>query len=592
MNSTTKQQRMPGLPRLTMIGCCALIGAAWMPAMAQAPAQPAPAAATATPAAPVKAKAKSRAKAAPRQPAAAEERPARIVDAPFCVNEVTRLPTAPVAVGKSTLLRLPAPIVRRTLGDDGVVQVRLLSPQVLYLIGIRTGGTNMILQERSGRCSLMDIVVKVEPDLLQASLHQLFPTEKITVTQEADSIALSGTVSDAMVVEQVVKVAEAYARNQNRSLVGAVGTNNPAGASGGVQVAVGGGSGRAVRDSVSAAGAQVINLMNVAAPQQVLLEVKVAEVSKSVLDRFGINVARAYSPADGSMLRFMSGIFGGKGAVMGQVGNPTGTVVGGGLTDSATNSTATGTITGAANGSNSTSVQIDAAKNDGLVKILAEPTIMAVSGQEGSFLAGGKILIPVVQSSGSGQSVSLEEKEYGVSIRFTPTVLAEGRINLVVRPEVSELNQSGVGVTAPGITGTSILPSFTTRKASTTVQLYDGQSFAIGGLIKNNVTANLNAFPFLGEIPVLGALFRSTNFQSDKTELLFVITPHLVKPLNTAYKLPTDNYIEPSRGELFLGGKLEGKPKESKDEKPAPATSSADTPSQPTPPASGGFEVK
>ena len=203
---------------------------------------------------------------------------------------------------------------------------------------------------------------------------------------------------------------------------------------------------------------------------------------------------------------------------------------------------------------------LDAQKRDGLIKVLAEPNIMAISGQEASFLAGGKIFIPVSQTNNGGTpTITLEEKEFGVAVKFTPTVLEGGRINLKVSPEVSDLNKEGIGITATGISTTAILPSFTTRRATTTVQLFDGQSFAIGGLIKNNVTSNIKALPGLGEVPVLGALFRSTDFQTDRSELVFIITPHLVKPLPADYKLPTDEYIPPTRGDVFLQGKMEGR---------------------------------
>jgi pilus assembly protein CpaC len=203
---------------------------------------------------------------------------------------------------------------------------------------------------------------------------------------------------------------------------------------------------------------------------------------------------------------------------------------------------------------------LDAQKNDGLVKILAEPTVMAISGQEASFLAGGKIFIPVAQDTTTGvPRTTLEEKEFGVAVKFTPTVLENGRINLRVAPEVSELNREGIGITAAGTTSTAVLPSFTTRRASTTVQLFDGQSFAIGGLVKNNVTTSIKAFPGLGEIPILGALFRSSDFQSDRTELVFIVTPHLAQPLPPDHKLPTDEYTPPNRFEFFMRGKMEGK---------------------------------
>ena len=180
------------------------------------------------------------------------------------------------------------------------------------------------------------------------------------------------------------------------------------------------------------------------------------------------------------------------------------------------------------------------------------------------------------------RSVTLEEKEFGVSVGFLPTVLDGGRINLEVASEVSELNREGVGINAPGIAGLAVLPSFTSRRAKTTVQLMDGQSFAIGGLIKNNTTANIKAFPFLGELPVVGALFRSTEFQTDKSELVFVITPRLVKPLPPNYALPTDNYVPPTRTDVIVHGKLEGRRPDAPPAAPAAAGSA---------PASG-FQVK
>ena len=184
---------------------------------------------------------------------------------------------------------------------------------------------------------------------------------------------------------------------------------------------------------------------------------------------------------------------------------------------------------------------------------------MAVSGQEGSFLAGGRIFIPVAQNGGAnGGTVTLEEKEFGVGLRFTPTVLGGGRINIRVAPEVSELSREGVGLSARGVAGGAILPLLTTRRATTTVQLQDGQSFAIGGLIRDNLSQNIRALPVLGEVPVLGALFRSSDFQSDRSELVFIVTPRLVQPLPADISLPTDGYRPPGRAEFFLGGKMEG----------------------------------
>ncbi len=202
---------------------------------------------------------------------------------------------------------------------------------------------------------------------------------------------------------------------------------------------------------------------------------------------------------------------------------------------------------------------IDAQKKDGVVRVLAEPNIMAISGQAASFLSGGKIFIPVAQTNtgAGGTTITLEEKEFGVGLKFTPTVLDGTRINLKVVSEVSELSQTGSPFTS--VAGfTAILPSMTTRRVDTTVQLMDGQSFVVAGLIKNNFNEALEKFPGLGEAPVVGALFRSTEFQTDQTELMFVVTPRLVRPLNAPVALPTDNHIVPSRGDVLWNGAGEG----------------------------------
>jgi pilus assembly protein CpaC len=201
---------------------------------------------------------------------------------------------------------------------------------------------------------------------------------------------------------------------------------------------------------------------------------------------------------------------------------------------------------------------LDGQKDDGLIRILAEPNIMAISGQHASFLSGGKIFIPVAQTNlGGFATITLEEKEFGIGVKFMPTVLDGTRINLKIVSEVSDLSQTGSPFTS--VNGvTSILPSLTVRRADTTVQLNDGQSFVIAGLIKNNITETIKRFPGMGEVPVLGALFRSSEFQKDQTELLFVITPRLVKPLAEAPRLPTDNHVEPSRVEVYFNGSLEG----------------------------------
>jgi pilus assembly protein CpaC len=421
--------------------------------------------------------------------------------------------------GKSTLMRLPSPATRLSVGDSRIADVILLNPSEVYMLGKATGSTNLIIWDKNNDATIIDISVGIDTVALRSRIDQLLPNEKnIKLTTAADTVIISGTATDVVKADQIMSIATAYVQRSSRA--GQSPGGGGAAPAAGAAPATGGGA---------SAAPKVVNMMSVSAPQQVMLEVKVAEVSKSLTDQLGASVGFTRA-----------------------IGGWTTTLFSNLLSNTA--STLSGT-----NNRNGDKLSADAQRKDGLIKVLAEPNIMAISGQDASFLAGGKIFIPVSQDSASGSNkITLEEKEFGVGVKFTPTVLEGGRINLKVLSEVSDLNKDGIGITASGISGTAILPSFTTRRAATTVQLFDGQSFAIGGLIKSNATANIKALPGLGEVPVLGALFSSNDFQTDQTELVFIITPHLVKPLPADYKLPTDGYIQPSRAEFFLGGKMEG----------------------------------
>ena len=398
--------------------------------------------------------------------------------------------------------------------SDGVAdtEITLLSPTELFFLGKKTGSMNVVLQSADGRCVVKDIIVTVDPDSLQAKLGELIPEETGIKVRGADtSLVLTGSVSDAVRLEQVLSVANSYGDPK-----------------------------------------RLVNLLRVSAPQQVMLEVKIAEVSKTLLDKLGSSFAANRSASSGlNNYSLASNLLSGGAGVFQALRIGKG------------------------------SITIDAEKNDGLVRVLAEPNIMAISGQSASFLSGGKIFIPVAQDPGNGTGVAritLEEKEFGVGLKFTPTVL-DGRVNLKVVSEVSELSQTGSPFTTIGGM-TAIIPSMSTRRVDTTVQLGDGQSFVVAGLIKNNVTEALNRIPGLGEVPVMGALFRSTEFQTDQTELMFVVTPRLVKPLLTAATLPTDNHVVPSRADVYLMGSGEGatplRPSASAaDAMPAPAAPAA-----------------
>ena len=437
---------------------------------------------------------------APAAPPAASAGPLR---GPNCVGAVRESTSVAVPLGKSLLVPMPEPVRNRTIGNPAVAQATMVSPQTLYILGLAVGTTNMIVQGRSGACRVIDVAVGADAGGLQASLLQLMPNERdIHVSTAAGTIVLAGTVSSSQAAQQAVQIAHAY------------GDSAGEGAGGGKQ------------------GGGVLNMLNVTSPQQVMLEVKVAEVSKTLINQMGsaFNIQGGFGSWSGALVsNLLAGVA--SGAVFNKANNKP------------------------------FSIAADAQNTDNLVKILAEPNLVTISGQEATFLAGGKIFIPIPQSSGNGtSSITLQEEEFGVALKFTPTVLANGRISLRVAPEVSELSQTGVTLSATNIGGTSILPLITTRRASTTVQMSDGESFAIGGLIKDNATGALKAIPGVGEVPVLGALFRSTSFQQDRTELIFLITPHLVKPLQTAdVALPTDSFSKPNEIDVYATGNMEGR---------------------------------
>jgi pilus assembly protein CpaC len=197
---------------------------------------------------------------------------------------------------------------------------------------------------------------------------------------------------------------------------------------------------------------------------------------------------------------------------------------------------------------------VNLSRQEGVVKTLAEPTLLALSGQEANFLAGGKVFIPITQASPQGSVLtSLEEKEFGIALKFTPTVLKHGVIHLKVAPEVSEINTQGLSLNLSGSATATVLPMFTSRRATTTVELKEGDSLVIGGLVQHNHQSTLQRFPWLGDLPVLGVLFRSAQFQRDDTELVFIVTPRRVLRSPTA--LPTDRFREPLHDEFFLEGR-------------------------------------
>jgi len=432
--------------------------------------------------------------------------------------------------GKSIILKSPEPIKRISVGVPMIASIKLLTPHEILITGNFTGATNLILWQGKKVSAVYDLDVVYDISRLKQKLQEVLPNETgLRVIATQDTITLSGTISSTANLSQALALAESYAgyviKTKRKE------TKNK-------------GAGETVDVKWTREARKVCNLVQVAGCHQVMLEVRVSEMSKSLINRLGINFS--YNRGGDFGLSSIGGL-----AELARpedanlAAGPLGLLVSPNVNALFRFHRESATWTGF----------VDALKEDGLVKILAEPTLIALSGQTASFLAGGEFPVPVPQGLGT---VSIEYKPFGVRLSFTPTVLSKDRISIKVAPEVSELDFT----TALPIEG-YLVPGLSTRKAATIVELADGQSFAIAGLLKDMVRDKLSKFPFLGDIPVLGALFRSREFQRSETELIIIVTPHLVKPLDLAKQtLPTDFYIEPDDSELFILGLMEGREKD------------------------------
>jgi len=411
-----------------------------------------------------------------------------------------------LVVGKSVIIRSPMPVKRVSVAAPEIADFVLLSPTQIYLIGKTPGITNVTLWRNSQVSAVYDLHVVPDVSRLRQKLHEVLPGEKdLRVTPAHDSIILSGAISSTANLSQAITLASAYAPKE-----------------------------------------KVINLLQVAGVHQVMLEVRVAEMSRSLAKRLGINF---------NVFREEEFVVNLLGSLTQLVDPEEGVPLTPGAPFGISASSAVNALFRFVHTYDGSDVTwtgfIDALKEDGLVKILAEPTLIALSGQTASFLAGGEFPIPVPQGLGT---VAIDYKTFGVALGFTPTVLSDDKINIKVTPEASELDFS-TAVLLEGF----VVPGLTTRRATTVIELGDGQSFAIAGLLSETVRESISKFPILGEIPIIGALFRSSSFQKKETELIIIVTPHLVKPLDLAKQsLPTDGFVEPNDIEFFLFGMLEG----------------------------------
>jgi pilus assembly protein CpaC len=411
-----------------------------------------------------------------------------------------------LVVGKSLVIDTPVAIKRVSLANPDIADTVVISPRQIYLTGKAVGTTNLTLWGGDDRVStIFDVTVSLDLSLLKEKLQEILPGENVKVIAAQDSITLSGEVSSTANLSQALAITEAFAPKK------------------------------------------VVNLTQVAGVHQVMLEVRVAEMSRSLARRLGFNftIVRAQDGFGVSMLNNLTTIVRPIEATLFPTVNPADAPFGQVLSNSIN---ALLRFTG---NDRTWTVFIDALKENGLVKILAEPTLVTLSGQEARFLAGGEFPIPVPQDQ---NVVTITFKPFGVGLSFTPTVLSNDKISMRVAPEVSDLDFS-TAVVLQGF----VVPGLTTRRASTVIELADGQSFAIAGLLRETVREAVSKFPILGDVPILGALFRSTAFQKNETELIIIVTPHLVKPLDMARQtLPTDQYIEPNDFEWYLLGSLEG----------------------------------
>lgn len=403
-----------------------------------------------------------------------------------------------IEVNEGTLIRLDSPAAEVFIANPEIADVQVKSSRVIYIFGKAQGETTFYALDKDDK-TLFSSTVSVTRNVsaLRSAYKQMLPGIPIDVTTVGQLIILQGNVgspAEAAMAEQLARTVLA--------------TDH------------------------------IMNAVNILQPTQVNLRVRIAEISRSVLKQLGF-----------SWQGFVSGSNVGFGIATGRQVSQL-------VTDPVTqlpievfNRAAEG---GALFGELFTggldlNYAIDAMDQEGFIKVLAEPNLTALTGQTASFLAGGEFPIPIPSRDGIG----IEYRDFGVKLDFTPTVMDSGRITMHVRPEVSDLSSVG----AISIEGISI-PSISTRRADTVVELGSGQSFVIAGLIQSSVVQDNDKYPGLGDLPIIGALFRSENFRREETELLIVVTPYLVKPVSDRQIiLPTDKYLAPSDMDRFLKGK-------------------------------------
>ncbi len=439
------------------------------------------------------------------------------------ITQVLRL-----TVGQSKVVRSTYPITRISVADPEIADIILISEKEVYVNGLSPGVTNLSIWGKN-RFTSATVTVEADLTLLKEKLHQILPGQKITVQAAGGSVVLSGEVSGPQAQDTALDLAASF----------------------------GGGK----KD-------KVVNLLHIGGVQQVMVEVRLAEIDKTVMDQMGINWT-ALAPQGNIWAQQINAL----NAITGLTRNflsGTGTAKPGGVSTTYANSMSTNlqAIAGVKAGGLIWTMFFNILQQHNLGRVLAEPNLVTTSGQPASFLAGGEYPVPSPQPSAVGAAtVTVIYKPYGVSLNFTPTVLDDGKIAMKLEPEVSELDPTVVVEVA----GFSI-EGFLNRKMSTHLEVHDGDTIAMAGLLKNLDTNVVNKFPWLGDVPVLGNLFRSSSWQKNETELVVLVTPHLVKPVTPGTaRLPSDRWIDPNDYEKYLLGWTQGASKEQPVQVPQPA---------------------
>ncbi len=420
-------------------------------------------------------------------------------------------------VGESTIVEAPWPTVRVAVTDPSIANVQVLTPEQILLQGIKVGSTDLIVwSEDENEVRQWKVQVRLDTASFKAKLDELFPDCSLEVSQSGETLIVTGLLRS---------------------------------------------TGQAVQlhDFFDKSGITYVDMTSVAGVQQVQLQVRIAEVSRASLRALGIN---AFHTDDDYFGALRVGSSSG-GALMPSIGiGPKGGTVAGDSTSFVfTDDVTVGPLVTIFAGFPRADFEffLQALSENQALRILANPTLVALSGEEASFLAGGEFPIPVVQGgggAGGGTSVSIEYREYGVRVSFRPVVLGDGTIRLHAAPEVSDLSDVGAVV----IQGFRV-PALVTRKVETTLELKSGQTFAMAGLLQHKNEAINSKIPGIGDLPILGPLFRSIRYQKNETELVVLVTASLVEPMSLDKTPPVPGFlhVEPNDWEFYLEGRIEGK---------------------------------